>query len=73
MGGEGVDDLAQRKLHIAQSLHGREMQEQGFGATTDAGDLLLVLVIAPMEVTELLVAQGGSAAKEAALRWLQVG
>jgi hypothetical protein len=62
---EGVDDLGQRDLHIAESLHGWEMQAEGFGTTTDAGNLLLALVIALVEVTELLAAKGGRAAKDA--------
>jgi hypothetical protein len=41
------------------------VQEEGFGATTDMGDLLLPLVIALVEVAEFLASKGGRAAKDA--------
>jgi hypothetical protein len=65
IGGKGVEDFEERNLYVSQGFKGREMQEEGFGATTDTGDLLLPLVIALVEVTEFLAAKGGRAAKDA--------
>jgi len=63
--GEGVDDLDQCGLHIKDSFQGWEMQAEGFSAAADAGDLLLALVIALVEITEFLAAKGGRAANDA--------
>jgi len=54
--GKGVDHLEERQLHILRGLQGRKVQEQRFSAAADTGQLLATLVIALVEVTELLSA-----------------
>jgi|SRR5271166_2015154 len=63
IGGEGIDYLKERGLDIVQSSEGRKVE--GFSAAADAGELLQALVIALVEVTELLCAKCGRAAKDA--------
>ena len=63
IGGEGVDYLEERGLYTVHSSERRKVE--GFGAAADAGELLQALVIALVEVTEVLAAKCGRAAKDA--------
>jgi len=65
MGGEGTENFAERPLDIGERFHGREAGAKDVGAADDAGGVLGALVIALVEVTEVLGAKCGRAAKDA--------
>jgi hypothetical protein len=67
MGGEGSPDFGERDLHVGKRVHARESGAKDVGAADHAGGILGAFVIALVEVTELLAAKCGRAAKDAIL------
>ena len=65
MGGEGVQDFAERQLDIVDGFHAWESGTEDVGAADDAGRILAAFVIAVVEITELLATKGGGAAGDA--------
>ena len=65
MGGECGDDLVERRLDIGERFHTGEARAKDIGTTDNAGGVLAAFVIALVEVTEFLAAQGGRATRDA--------